>query len=251
MKKAKQFLTWLFLPFILAMYELAENKFTKQMRYDHQAIREAQRKCLEVITAPSVKVKNDKGQICDERNPYWVNPLNVSMPIKLVQEIPWVNTTQNNIFDFSITAPNQVPGVNNNVILGQKNVFCCYGIQILFSEHQANGVGGLTSANAIYRSFGNTVNDDALYNSLISIRFEQSTLVDRVNGQDFRDVPNVVTEFNSNDGMLLINPIRIVPGDLGIFSMFINLLNPIATLTITPNMFISARLVGAFGQASA
>jgi len=214
------------------------------MRYDQLAVREAQRLALSVITAETVKIKDESGNVCDQKNDYYVNPLNVTMPMKLVQEIPWVVTTQNNQFDFSIQAPGQVPGTNNNVILGQKNVFVCYAIQILFGE-------GANAANRIYRSFGNTVNDDALYNSLISIRLEQSTLIDKVNGQDFRDVPSVITEFNSLDGMLLINPVRIVPGDLGTFSLFINLLNPIAALVITPNMFISARLVGAFGQASA
>lgn len=214
------------------------------MRYDQIAVREAQRLALDVITAETVKVKDDKGNIIDQDNPYWVNPLNVTMPMKLVQELPWVNSTQQFQFDFSITAPIQAPGVNNNVILGQKNIFVGYGIQILFGD-------GANSANRIYRSFGNTPNDNSLYNSLISLRMEQSTLVDRVNGQDFRDVPNAITEFNALDGMLLINPVRIVPGDLGIFSLIINVLNPIAALVMSANMFISARLVGAYGQASA
>ncbi len=214
------------------------------MKYDQIAVREAQRLALSVITAETVKVKDDKGVLCDAPNPYWVNPLNVTMPMKLVQELPWVNSTQQFQFDFSITAPNQTPGTNNNVILGQKNIFVGYGIQILFGE-------GANSANRVYRSFGNTVNDNSLYNSLISMRMEQSTLIDRVNGQDFRDVPNSITEFNALDGMLLINPVRIVPGDLGTFQLNINLLNPISTLTISPNMFISVRLTGCFGQASA
>lgn len=214
------------------------------MRYDQQAIREAQRMAFNVITQPKTQIKNDQGVVCDIDNPYWVNPLNVTMPMKLVQEIAWVNTTQNFSFDFSINAPVQVPGTNNNVILGQNNVFVAYGIQILFRD-------GASSANGVYRSFGNTVNDDALYNSLISIRLEQSTLIDKVNGQDFRDVPNAVTEYNSLDGMLLINPVRIVSGKLGTFTLNLNLLNPISALTISANQFISARLVGAYGQASA
>lgn len=214
------------------------------MRYDQVAIREAERKAFEVITSPTMQAKNSAGDICNVANEYWVNPLNVTMPMKLVQEIPWVNTTQNNVFDFSINAPVQVPGTNNNVILGQNNVFVCYGIQILFRD-------GASSANGVYRSFGNTPNDDALYNSLVSIRMEQSTLIDKVNGQDFRDVPNAVTEFNSLDGMLLINPVRIVSGKLGTFALSINLLNPISALVISASQFISVRLRGAYGQASA
>lgn len=214
------------------------------MRYDQVAVREAQRKAFDVITLPSMQAKDARGNVCEVPNEYWVNPINVTMPMKLVQEVAWVNTTQNFAFDFSINAPVQTPGTNNNVILGQNNVFVAYGIQLLFRD-------GASSANGVYRSFGVTANDDALYNSLISIRMEQSTLIDKVNGQDFRDVPNSVTEFNSLDGMLLINPVRIVSGKLGTFQLQVNLLNPISTLTISSNQFVSARLVGAYGQASA
>lgn len=214
------------------------------MRYDQSAIRDAQRLALSVLTASTTKTLDANGNVCDVPNQYYVNPLNVTMPIKLVQETPWINTTQSFQFDFSINAPVQVPGVNNNVILGQNNVFAPYGIQLLFGD-------GANAANRIYRSRGITPNDDSLYNSLISIRFEQSTLVDKVQGQDFRDVETGVNEAYSDNGLVLINPIRIVSGKLGTFSMFVTLLNPIAALPISANQFISARLVGCFGQASA
>ena len=214
------------------------------MRYDQSAIRDAQRLALSVLTAPTSQVKDANGNLCEVKNEYFVNPLNVTMPIKLVQELPWINTTQSFQFDFSINAPVQIPGVNNNVILGQNNVFAPYGIQIMFGD-------GANAANRIYRAHGITPNDNALYNSLISIRFEQSTLVDKVQGQDFIDIENGVNETYSDNGLVLINPIRIVSGKLGTFSMFITLLNPIAALPISANQFISARLVGCFGQASA
>jgi len=215
------------------------------MKYDQVAIREAERRAFDTITNPKMATKGDNGAICEVDNPYWVNPLNVSMPVTLVQEVAWVNTTQNFAFDFSINAPVQVPGTNNNVILGQNNVFVLYGIQILFRD-------GASSANGVYRSFGNTVNDDALYNSLVSIRMEQSTLVDKVNGQNFRDVPEgAITAFNALDGLLLINPVRIVSGKLGTFTLNLNLLNPTSALIISASQFISVRLRGAYGQASA
>lgn len=214
------------------------------MRYDQSAIRDAQRNTLAQLTAPTSKIIDDKGKECEVENKYYVDPLNITMPIHLVQEQPWVNTTQNYTFDFSINAPVQVAGVNNNVILGQSSVFCGYGIQILFGD-------GANAANRIYRSRGLTPNDDALYNSLVSMRLLQSTLVDKVNGQNFRDVETAVGEFYSDAGMLLINPVRIVPGTIGIFSVNINLLSPIAALVISANQFVSVRLVGAFGQAGA
>lgn len=214
------------------------------MRYDQSAIRDAQRLALAVLTAPKTNVLDQNGRVCEVDNQYYVNPLNVTMPIELVQETPWINTTQVFNFDFSINAPVQVPGVNNNVILGQNNVFAPYAIKLKFGS-------GANAANRIYRARGITPNDDALYNSLVSIRFEQSTLVDKIQGQSFRDVMTAVNEDYSDTGMVLINPIRIVSGKLGTFTLTINLLNPIAALVISANQFISARLVGCFGQASA
>lgn len=223
------------------------------MRYDQQAKRDAQRLAYGVITNEVSKIKADQqtaarlgcevGKVVDVPNKYYVNPINVTMPATLTQETPWINTTQQFGFDFSINGPGPVPGVLNNILLGKNNVFVIYGIQILFGEGSA--------ANRIYRSFGNTPNDDALYNSIIQIKLEQSTLVDKVDGRDFRDVPQVVTEAWEDNGMVLINPVRIVTGELGFFSLFINVLNPISGLVITPEMFISVRLKGAFGQASA
>jgi len=214
------------------------------MRYDQQAIRDAERLAFRTITAQEQTGKNADGVICKIPNKYWVNPLNVTMPMKMVQEVPWLNTNQELIFDFSINAPNQIPGTNNNVILGQNNVFVGYGIQILFGD-------GTNAANRIYRSRGLTPNDDALYNSLISVRMEQSTLIDKVNGLDFRDVETAPGEFYATAGMILINPIRIVSGKLGTFSLAIRMLNPFAALVISPNQFVSVRLLGAYGQASA
>ena len=214
------------------------------MRYDQQAIRDAERLAFRTITATEQKGKNAEGVICKIPNKYWVNPLNVTMPMKMVQEVAWVNTNQELIFDFSINAPNQIPGTNNNVILGQNNVFVGYGIQILFGD-------GADAANRIYRSRGLTPNDDALYNSLVSVRMEQSTLIDKVNGQDFRDVETSPNEFYATAGMMLINPIRIVSGKLGTFSLAIRMLNPFSTLVISADQFVSVRLLGAYGQASA
>jgi len=224
------------------------------MRIDPQSEYAAQRLAFGVLTNPGSEVVANQQQAAQFDckvgarviipNKYSVNPINVTMPATLTQEIPWVNTNQLLSFDFSINGPVQTPGTNNNILLGKNNVAVIYAMQILFGE-------GANSANRIYRSFGNTPNDDSLYNSVVQIKMEQSTLVDKVDGRDFRDAPDVVTAGAAEFGKILINPVRIVTGELGFFSVFINLLNPISALVITANMFVSMRLKIGFGQASA
>lgn len=224
------------------------------MKIDPQAEQAMQRLAFSVLTARESVVKASAQQAaqfaCKEGdqvsipNKYYVTPINVTMPATLTQEIPWVNTNQTLQFDFSINGPQQVPGTNNNIPLGKNNVAVIYAMQLLFGE-------GANSANRIYRSFGNTVNDDSLYNSIVQMKMEQSTLVDKIDGRDFRDVPDVITAASADLGKLLINPVRIVTGELGFFSVFVNLLNPISTLVLTAEMFVSMRLKIGFGQASA
>lgn len=224
------------------------------MRIDPQAEQAMQRLAFSVLTAPVSEVVANQQQAAQfncnvgERvkipNKYSVNPIQVTMPATLTQEIPWVNTNQQLGFDFSINGPVQVAGTNNNIALGKNNVAVIYAMQLLFGE-------GANSANRIYRSFGNTPNDDSIYNSIVQVKMEQSTLIDKIDGRDFRDVPDVVTASSADYGKVLINPVRIVTGELGFFSVFVNLLNPISALVITANMFVSMRLKIGFGQASA
>lgn len=223
------------------------------MKYDQVAIQNAERRAFEVLTERKSIVMADaqiaarmsckEGDAVEVPNKYYVNPINVSNPATLVQETAWVNTGQQLSFDFTINGPNPSATLNN-IPLGKNNVFVIFGIQILFGE-------GANANNRIYRSFGNTPNDDSLYNSIVQMKMEQSTLLDKVDGRNFRDVPSVLTEAHPDDGLLLIQPLRIVTGELGFFSVFINLINPISALVITSNMFVSMRLRGAFGQASA
>lgn len=224
------------------------------MRIDPQAEQAMQRLAYGVLTSQVSEVVANQQQAtlyncqAGDRikipNKYSVTPINVTMPATLTQEIPWVNTNQQLIFDFSINGPAQVAGTNNNISLGKNNIAVIYAMQLLFGE-------GSNSANRIYRSFGNTPNDDSLYNSIIQAKMEQSTLIDKIDGRDFRDVPQVITEGSADMGKVLINPTRIVTGELGFFSVFINLLNPISTLILSANMFVSMRLKIGFGQASA
>lgn len=208
------------------------------MRFDLQSVRDAQRQAYDTLTQREWKSKN--GPI---KNPYFVRPENVSIGAQLIQEQAFVNTTSAFSFDFSINAP-QPSATLNNVLLGKNNIFCFYAIQILIGE-------GATANNRIYRSRGIQQNDDSLYNSTVTMKFEQATLIDKMNGQNFRDISTNPNEFWTEAGLYLINPQRIITGELGVLNLSINLLNSISALTLSANLFISARLHGAFGQASA
>jgi hypothetical protein len=183
---------------------------------------------------------DDKGH--QKPNPYYTNPASISMGAQLVQEQPFTNASSTFSFDFSINAPIATSTLNN-VVLGKNNVLAFYAIQILIGE-------GANGNNRIYRSRGLTPEDDSLYNSVVTMKFEQSTLIDKMNGLNFRDVGTNANEFWAEAGLHLINPQRVVSGELGVFNLTINLINSISALVISPNLFISARLHGAFGQAS-
>lgn len=221
------------------------------MRFDQQSIMWAQRKAFIALTSPKVVQHANTAGTTDEKskvvkiaqdNKYFTPAKLITTPAVLVQELPWINTTQTFTFDFSLTAPPQVPGVNNNVNISKNDVVAGYAIQILFGT-------GEDAATRIYRSFGVLPADDSLYNSVLSMNIESSTLVTKMNGLLFRDVPNNSTEFWGETGMQIINPLRIVSGEQGKLQIVLNLLNPIAGLVISDNTFISMRFWCVYGQA--
>ncbi len=219
------------------------------MRFDQQAIRDSQRKAYAALTGHGVvhhdvSGKGEKRKVDKvvKMNEHYVPPKLTSSPGMLVQELPWVNTGQNFVFDFSQNAPPQVPGVNNNVLLAKNDIFAIYGFQILFGT-------GTDSADFIYRSHGVLPADDTLFNSVIKLKIESSTYIDKMAGQFFRDNPGNSNEYYGEIGLQLINPIRIVSGELGVFEASINILNPFANLVISANTVVSFRLHGVYGQA--
>lgn len=218
------------------------------MKYDHVAMRQAERDAFALLTSPFQVSKTwdetaGAWKESRKKNAYYARPENVTMPVELVQEQAFVNTQNQFAFDFSLNAPQPSP-VLNNVPLGKNNIAAIYGLRILQGE-------GANANNRIYRSRGITTNDDSLYNSNISIKMEQSTLIEKVPGQKFRDVFTSPLEFDGNAGLVLINPIRILTGELGFFSGFVTLINSISGLVLSANIFISFRLLICYGQASA
>lgn len=215
------------------------------MRFDSQSIMTMQRKAYSALTAREIvehKLVNGAIQKVVKKNKHYVAPKLTSSPGMIIQELPWVNTGQQFVFNFSQNGPPQVPGVNNNTTLSKNDVFAIYAIQMLFGT-------GTNSASFIYRSHGVLPTDDSAYNSTIQIKTESSTYVDKMEGQFFRDNPPNSNEYFGEIGLQLINPIRIVSGELGVFEVILNLKNPIAALVISANTVLSMRLHGVYGQA--
>lgn len=189
------------------------------MRIDQKALQMSQRKAYDTIKTQVV-------------------PENISMPAMLIQEQAYAVTSNTYVFDFSSKAP-QASSTLNNILLGDNNVFVQYGIQVLIGE-------GANANNRVYRSYGNSTSDNALYNGVLSQKLESNTMIDKMSTMSFRDWDQ---NFTSESGLVLINPLRVLNGRLGVWSVIINL-QSISALTLTANLFISVRLHGCLGQAT-
>jgi len=216
------------------------------MRFDSVSILDAQRRAYKALTAPfivsSTIDSTGKAQKSTKKNPHYTPPKLTTSPAMLVQELPWVNTTKQFVFDFSISGPQQVPGVNNNIVIAKNDTFAVYGVQMLIAT-------GTNAADFIYRSHGVLPTDDAIYNSFITMTIESSTYVTKMEGQFFRDNPANSNEYFGEIGLQLINPIRLISGEQGKYNVTLNLKNPTSPLVISANTLISMRLHGVYGQA--
>jgi len=228
------------------------------MRYDALTIQNAERKAFEMLTQKympipnSVNVANsfiatdaqrNEGLMPGQKyvpNKYYSQPSYVTSPYTLVQEIAY---TAAGPYQFNFTAV-QAPAPSatlNNRVLSINQTVCIYGIQILQGE-------GASAVNRIYRSYGITQNDNAIYNSTINMQLETNTLIDGIDGQNFKDTPNSSTETWNNMGLILIQPLRIFNADLG--RLFVNIVpnNSLSALTLTSNIFLSFRLLCVLGN---
>lgn len=218
------------------------------MRYDSQTIEAYKQRAKQRLMLPFFQEKKfDKtsGQIVDGPivvNEFYVPGTQITSPATLVQEQAWVNSKQSFEFDFSINGNKPTAALNNN-ILPKNNYFAIYGFQLLI------GFGDAAN-NRTYLPNMPTVNDGSVYNSIIQLKIETDTMIDILEGQDFKDqyeAPNIVDQ---TSGLVLVDPIRVLSGEMGVFKVFINLKNSISALAITPSLFLSMRLKGVMGQAS-
>ncbi len=230
------------------------------MRYDAMTMQNAERKAFEMLTNqhievhpsvqhPSKIIATEQHKIGNPQmspgkhyipNKYYSQKAYVTSPYTLIQEIAYNAAGP---FQFNFTAVQAPPpsAVANNRVLSVNQTVCIYGFQLLQGQ-------GALAVNRIYRSYGIAVNDNAIYNSTFNMQLETNTLIDGIEGQSFRDTPTAPTESWDNMGLKLIQPLRIFNGDLG--RLFINIVpnNSLAALILTPNLFLSMRLLCVLGN---
>ena len=173
-------------------------------------------------------------------NEWHVKPDNITCPSGLAQELPLDGSTNTLSFIFNQNAPIQTPALNN-ITLGVNDIFVVYGIQVLF------GVGA-TGVNRQYFTHGLLASDNAIYQgATMSIQFEQSQTVKNIDMLEFKY--DETTNFKPEEAIQLINPLRMVTGRLGTFTVSINM-QPVTGLVFSANAFVRVSLRGVLGQAS-
>lgn len=198
-----------------------------------QAIQKSQRFAFQMLTTPTILGANNM----KIKNKYYVNPKDVTVPAKLVQEQQLTNANNVYTFDFSTTAP-QPTATLNNILLGKNQVAAVYGIQFFLGE-------GSAANNRVYRTYGPLAADNVFYNGTTKITYEQSSFIVNVSNDEFYKYDGVNRQ--EGDGLVLIQPLRIISGELGINQVTVNLPS-VSGLTFTSNLYISCRLHVALGQ---
>lgn len=187
-------------------------------------------------------------------NEFMTDPRLVNAPNVLKQELI-LTTSANYSFNFAANSAPQA-GLNggavflNNIVLAKNNVAAIYGMRMRLGYQQGGATDGL---NRRYQAFGMIPGDEYIFNSVGTLQVESETQVTNFDMDDFRDEPDFSpTKINKYDGMMLINPIRLVSGQLGILKFMLNTFNgATSTLVISSNAVIELSWFIVSGQASA
>lgn len=167
-----------------------------------------------------------------------LDPKQITAPATLIQEQPLASTSNLLRFNFGNNAPQATP-VLNNFLLGENDIFCIYGYQLLIGQ-------GALIVNRVYRAFGPSVQDNAPYNSQLKLQLESNIAMKLVDTLQMRKVEG--TNYDQYDGAIVVNPLRVITGRVATFE--VQLLMPdVSTTTFTSNLFVSMRLLGVLGQA--
>jgi len=192
----------------------------------------AQRKAFDTLNAGNVKADADKQ--------FKVDPNSITIPAVLIQEQALTSVSNQMTFVFGTKSPIATP-VLNNVILGDNDIACIYGIQLLIGQ-------GANVNTRIYRAYGPNVQDNVVYNGFISFKLESNVPVVNIDTLQFRKEQG--TDKDQFDGAAVINPLRTVTGKISTFNVILNMPD-VSTLSFTSNLFVSMRLLIALGQATA
>ena len=189
----------------------------------------AQRKAYDMLD-------RNKPEIGDPK--FKLDPKQITAPATLIQELPLTAATNLLVFNFGNNAP-QPTQILNNFLLGENDIFCAYGYQLLIGQ-------GATITNRIYRAFGPSVQDNAPYNSQMRLQLESNIAMKLVDTLQMRREHG--TEHDQYDGAIVSNPLRTITGRVATFQVQI-VMPDVSTTIFTPNLFVSMRLLGVLGQA--
>lgn len=193
------------------------------MRFDAKTVQAAERRAFDMLVTPPAGMEKFK-----------VKGSQITSPGKLVQELQLTNANNNYVFEFGQNAPVNSAQLNN-ITLGQNNVAAVYGLQVLLGY----GANGNTRQ---YATSGININDNVIYNGIGQMNIESSTPVDKVDLRDFQTTFfQGATVMETYAGLILINPIRFVSGQVSKFQFQMNL-QSIAGVPVSANCFISVRL---------
>lgn len=178
----------------------------------------------------------NKPEIGDSK--FKLDPKQITAPASLIQELPLTPATNLLSFNFGNNAP-QPTQVLNNLLLGENDIFCIYGYQMLIGQ-------GATIVNRIYRAFGPSVQDNAPYNSQLRLQLESNIAMKLIDTHQMRKEDGTKTD--QYDGAIVVNPLRVITGRVATFQVQV-VMPDVNTTVFTPNLFVSMRLLGVLGQA--
>lgn len=135
----------------------------------------------------------------------------------------------------------------NNIVLLKNNVAAIYGVRFRIGYDDVNG------QQRIYQTYGQTEGDNFIYNSEWQMQVETETQMSQGSMDDFKEVPQgSVRAIQKYDGMMLVNPIRLISGQLGKLNMKFTALNPaVNALVLSSNAVVECSWLIVSGQASA
>jgi hypothetical protein len=192
----------------------------------------AQRHAFDTMASPTLKDGS--------ANNFYVRPSQITMPSFLIQEQPLLASTPVMTFEFGINAP-QKSDTLNNIILGQNDIASIYGLQLLIGY-------GATRVLRQYQAYGASIDDDAVYKSKLSMKFETNTLITDLETNNFR-CENGTTQLQY-DGADVVNPQRQFSGRVSSVNIILDLGNVAANI-FTANTFVSMRMLICKGAAAA
>lgn len=173
-------------------------------------------------------------------NNFYTPAAQITMPSMLIQELPLAVSTKF-IFTFAASDAPKATAALNNVNLGQNDVAVIFAIQLLIGY-------GATVNTRQYYSYGLSVDDNVVYNSVLKGTFETNDLITGMDTYAFRTQDG--TKQSQYDGAMLINPLRIFTGKNSIVNFTLNTPDT-SSLGFTADAYVSCRLWIAKGAASA